>query len=388
MPAVRLTARTLFLICSASSAWAFSFGAGSQAVSHWLHVLEENDTVIGFAHAFYYLGMAVSSIVVPWTSRRIAPTACVTLGMLLSSVTTAAFPWMESTWYWYAMRFCNGWAGAMCVVPLETIVSRDSPVERKTQNFAYYGVAITLGGALGIGAAPQFYDLGINSSFLIGAIAPALLASVFLVGMPGHPITDDERPVPLQWTRNVLSFGTAWCQGFLEGGMIAFLQLFLVWRGFSTEDAGLLMGITTVGVILFQIPISWLADRIGTRPVLLACYAVVSLGLLTIPLVADLHALALVLFAFGACTGAMYPLGLSMLGERIPSHGLARAYAWFLVIECVGSVVGAAAMGKARDQWDQSAMFLVGFASVMFVLLVWVLVQAFWRRPPSLPATG
>jgi uncharacterized membrane protein len=67
----------------------------------------------------------------------------------------------------------------------------------------------------------------------------------------------------------------------------------------------------------------------------------------------------------------MYPLGLSMLGDRIAESGLARAYAWYLAIECVGSQLGAAAMGAARDFWGGASMFVVGLAAVVGVLNVW-----------------
>ena len=180
--------------------------------------------------------------------------------------------------------------------------------------------------------------------------------------------------------------GTAWCQGFLEGGMLAFLSLFLMSRvGLSAADAaGALMSVTMIGVILFQVPVSWLADRCGKMPILLGCYAVVLAGLLVIPALSHTVWLALALFCFGACSGAMYPLGLSLLGDQMPQDGLARAYAWYLAIECVGSQAGAAAMGRARDQWGEPAMFPIGAAAVLAILAAWGAIQFSARRSPPL----
>ena len=150
--------------------------------------------------------------------------------------------------------------------------------------------------------------------------------------------------------------------------MLAFLSLFLIARGFSTEMAGMLMGVTMIGVICFQVPVAWLADRCGKTPMLLMCYAAVALGLLAIPWLSQSLLLAIGLFVFGACTGAMYPLGLSLLGDNMPEAALPRAYAWYLAIECVGSQAGAAAMGQARDLWGEAAMFAIGFAALVAVL--------------------
>jgi MFS family permease len=356
-------------------------------VSQWLDAQGQSDTVIGYSHAAYYLGMAVASFAVPVGMQRLGSAACVTIGMLLSGITLTPFPWMEQEWSWHALRFINGWAGAMCVIPLETTVSQQTQPELKTRYFAYYGVAITVGGALGFVVAPLLGAVSYSFAFFLGGAAPVLAGGIFMLGMRGALLQAERESArtPLLWRANFLCYGTAWCQGFLEGGMVAFLQLFLVWRGFGTDTAGSLMGVTTLGVILFQLPVSWLADRFGKTPILLGCYALVALCLLAIPAVSHLVALAAILFTFGACTGAMYPLGLSLLGDRVPVSGQARAFAWFLIIECVGSVAGAAIMGQARDDWGESSMFLIGFAAILLVLLLSLAMQAIQRLwlPPG-----
>ena len=49
-----LDTRSLLVIGAASAGWAFSFGVGSQAVSHSLKSQDISDTVIGLNHSFYY----------------------------------------------------------------------------------------------------------------------------------------------------------------------------------------------------------------------------------------------------------------------------------------------------------------------------------------------
>ncbi len=377
-----LNARSLCVIGAASAGWAFSFGLGSQVVSHWLKEQGNSDTVIGLSHSFYYFGLAVASCLVPLMTRRLGPVWCAALGMIFSGVTLALFPLADNVALWYLLRFLNGWAGAMSLVPLETIVSRDSAPEKKTVNFGCYGVSLTVGGALGIAVGPHLYPLGYGTTFSMGACAPLVAAGVLLAGMWRHSRQSvaHDSAVPLGWGRNFLSYGTAWAQGFLEGGMLAFLLLFLETRGLSSEAAGTLMSVTMIGIILFQVPIAWLADRLGKTSMLLGCYSVVVLGLIAIPWLPNGYWLAFTLFAFGAFTGAMYPLGLSLLSDNMPEAGLARAYAWYLAIECVGSQAGAAAMGKARDLWGESSMFVVGLAAVLAVLGVWLALRVTLRK--------
>jgi MFS family permease len=369
---LNLNVRSMLLICCTTVAWAFSFGLGMQVVSHWLKSLSTDDTIIGLTQSFYYFGLAVASCAVPWMTRRLGTRNCASIGMLGAGITIAVFPWADDLWGWYLLRFANGWAGAMSLVPLEAVVSRDSLPERKTQNFAYYAVSLTVGGALGIGIGSSLYVPGDALAFYLGG-SPPIAGGILLLTLFTYPARTE--PVIARTSpglgRNFPSYGTAWSLGFLEGGMLVFLPLFLVSRGFSESTAGMLMGVTMLGVILFQVPVSWLADRYGKTPMLLACYVVVALGLVTIPWLSNSILLAIGLFCFGACSGAMYPLGLSLLGDRIPESGLARAYAWYLAIECVGSQAGSAIMGKARDDWGETAMFGVGLAAVAGVLAIW-----------------
>jgi MFS family permease len=227
-------------------------------------------------------------------------------------------------------------------------------------------------------------------TFGVGAIVPVLTALIVDDGLLRRSSQDnaDDGTAPLGWGRNFLSYGTAWSQGFLEGGMLAFLVLFLEARGLATATAGLLMSVMMLGVILFQVPMSWLADHCGKTPMLLVCYGLVASGLASIPWLPNGIWLAIALFTFGAFTGAMYPLGLSLLSDRMPAHGLARAYAWYLAIECIGSQLGAAAMGKARDHWGETSMFAIGLAAIIGVLVSWVAVRAWLTKSAGSPCAA
>jgi MFS family permease len=376
-----VTTRQLVLICTVAAVWAVNFGVGSQAVSHWLSRHSAHDTLIGLIHAAYYLGVATTAMLVPRITRRCA-LGCTSYGMALSAASLAMFPVANGAAWWLASRFLSGAGCAMSLVPLEAFLSQRSPLARRTETFAYYAVALTIAGALGIAFGNECFDMaGLLSpfvgdprnAFFLGAIFPLVGSMIIhqtLAREPWHEEKSTER-FRVEWKRHFLSFGTAWGQGFLEGGLLAFLSLYLVAQGMSASAAGSLMGVTMVGVIVFQVPVGWLADRLGRVPVLLGCYGMVIAGLVFLPWCDSLVVLGFWLFALGACSGAMYPLGLSLLGDKLGPGALARAYAWYLAMECVGSQMGAAAMGRARDMWGGSAMFGVGAAALVLVMLVY-----------------
>jgi MFS family permease len=129
--------------------------------------------------------------------------------------------------------------------------------------------------------------------------------------------------------------------------------------------------VSLAGVILVQVPVGWLADWLGRRTVLLGCYAVIVGGLVLLPWCPPGPGLGVCLFLVGACSGALYPLGLGLLSDRIPEAGLSRAYALFMAMECLGSVLGPILIGKGRDWYGETAMFAVTLAAVVLVLLTW-----------------
>jgi MFS family permease len=168
--------------------------------------------------------------------------------------------------------------------------------------------------------------------------------------------------------------------------MVGLLPLYLLSVGLSTGDASALMSGLMIGVILAQVPVAWLADRFGRVSVLAVCNVVTLLGLGGLLVPGGTLWLASCLFVVGACSGAFYPLGLALLGERIGSSGLARANAYYLAINSLGSLAGPAIAGAAMDCFGRPALFMTGAATVGLVFAAWLALQI--RSRTSRPMTA
>ncbi len=83
-----------------------------------------------------------------------------------------------------------------------------------------------------------------------------------------------------------------------------------------------------MGVLFFQIPLGWIADRTGRRSTLLAIAAAATLGPLLIWLAGTRLGLLLpVLFIQSGVASGLYSVGLSLLGERFSGGRIAAAAA-------------------------------------------------------------
>jgi MFS family permease len=384
MPALtHLNTRALVVLCLASAAWAFSFGLGAPLASLWLKDTGYDWDTVGYNTGVYYLGIALAAVFVPRLMRCLGPN-CIVLGCLASALTVAVFPYSESLAGYFLARFANGIAAAMTLIPLETYINRDSRPEHRSRNFGFYALSIALGWALGTVVGEDMYTASPRLAFILGGVAATAAGVLIRRWLPAFADQEEERQghAPLEFKRNILSFGSAWSQGFLEGGMVAFLALYLRdCLGLALERVGELTGGIMIGVIVFQVPVAWCADRLGRSRMLLACYAVVGVGLCLLPFCGDSIWLAVWLFLVGACSGAFYPLGLAILGERLPAACLARANAWFLAINCVGSLMGPSIMGEIMEWLGMRAMFGAGLAAILLVLAVRLVLRPYatWR---------
>jgi MFS family permease len=365
-------ARALLAICAAGALWGFNFGAGAPTASLWLRDHGGRDTVIGLNTAAYYLGIALTAPLVPWLMRRWGR-GCIVLGMVLSGVTVGLFPWGGGLAGWFGLRFLNGVGGAMSLIPMETEVNHAAPPEKRSRNFGVYAVCMALGIAAGNWFGLQFYPDVPLLVFALGGV-PVLFAAGLIGLCPGAfapPAQEGGRCPELALGRNVLSFGSAWSQGFLEGGMVGHLAVYLLFLGMTEDAASWVVAGIMLGVIAFQVPVAWLADRFGRTRALLGCYAATALALVVMPFCGASGWLVGALLVAGACSTSFYPLGMTLLGERVPAPAVARGNARFLMFNCLGSLIGPALCGVAMDLFGKRALFVAAEGAVLLVLVGW-----------------
>jgi MFS family permease len=363
---------TLALICLVNGCWAFSYGLEASIASLWLRDHGLSDTLIGLNAAVYYVGMLVAAGVVPWLMKRSAR-ACAGAGLIASGLTVSLFPWGSGLAGWFSLRGLTGVAGALSLIPMETLVNQNSPAGRRGREFGCYALAIAVGMALGAWVGLELYPLLGELTFAVGGLVSASAGVIAWLGLrwPQVPETVDGA-FSLDWRRHIFSFGTSWSQGFLEGSLTAFLPLYLLAIGYSEAAVGALIGGTMLGVILFQIPAGWLADHVSPSRVLITGFLLVAAGLSVLPLCSSPLALAALLFGVGACIGAFYPLGLARIGNGMEKAALPQANAWYLAINCIGSLTGPAVAGIASDFWGKTALFSTGVAAIACVFAAWL----------------
>jgi MFS family permease len=367
------TSHSLLLLCLASAGWAFGFGLGAPLSSLWLRDTGCSARIIGLNSSVYYLGVVVAAFVVPALMRR-AGRLCVVGGILVDAGVTIFFPWTYSLFGWFALRMIGGMATALSVIPLETLVNHNAAPHRRARDFGYYAFSVALGVALGSSVGLPLYPHFPRLVFALGGIITVGSGFLAWLGWPDSivamPETNEGNSLRLR--ENALSYATAWVQGFLEGGLLTFLCIYLLARSYSEGAVSLLVGGLFAGVILCQVPLAWLADRLGRLKVLVGCHLLLLVSLLTVLESESTSVLAIALCLLGMCCGALYPLGLALLGERVPSAGLAKSNACYLASNCIGSLCGPFVFGLVIDRFGLPSQFIAAIVSALLALVVWL----------------
>ena len=354
-------------ICLCCWGWAFGYGLEFPLASRYLEDHGQGEAFIGANTSTHFIGILLTGLIAPWLLARLGRKA-IALGLVLTGLSIALFPWGDPV-SWFLFRFLSGAGGVLALLGLETLINLSGNEQGRARQFALYAMAIGGGFAAGACTGLNVYPFSPRLGFLLGGCVTAL-AAICVFGLPTYPCLPNEKMGKCR--APFLCLGSAWSQGFLEAGMLAFIPIYLRAEGVSDGVVGMLIAVMLVGILVLQWPIGWLGDHIGRESTLVGCFVLVALGLGLLSFSPTGITLMVLLVGVGVGSGAFYPLGLALLGERLPPVFVPRANAWYLAINAAGSLVGPAVTGPMMQYVGQSALFWVGGIVVLGVLLVWL----------------
>jgi MFS family permease len=161
----------------------------------------------------------------------------------------------------------------------------------------------------------------------------------------------------------------AWVAGLVESADLTLLPLFGVRAGFAERSALLMLAIFMAGNVILQVPIGLLADRFGRRRLLGICALLSALGpLLLQPFFATPMLLWPLLFLWGGTLYAFYSQGVALLGAEFPAADLPTANTVFVMVYCLGGVIGPSVGGFALDRWPHHGLPVLLSAAPLILL--------------------
>lgn len=144
----------------------------------------------------------------------------------------------------------------------------------------------------------------------------------------------------------------------------------------DAQAAGMVLGSFYVSYALMQLAAGWLADRFGSRKVLVFCVACWSVFTSLTGVAGSLFVLILIRVLFGIGEGGFAPASTVTIAEAFPKKERARAKSLIIGASFLGSAVGTGAIAALIHAYGwRFAYHAFGLIGVVVAVVLWFAVK-------------
>lgn len=340
-----------------------------------LRELGFSNLAVGGIVSIYYLGMMLGSWFLEKKILKFGFSSSYLVLVLLNILFIALFPLSEDLSYWYLIRFFLGVVLGGIFVIVESWILLLAPVEKKGEAMSWYMIGLYSGASLGqmiLGDTTKLYPLNV----LIPILACTIGMGVLFFQNKAQDIKDSEDPPELS-TRTVIEVAPLGFFGNLLSGstlsvFYGLVPLYGKTLELSTQQIGLLMGITIAGGFIGQWPMGKISDLFPKDRVLMLNAS--TLFIISIPMLFGTHLpfyfMCIVMFIFGTLAFTLYPLAINSLCEKIPSNQTISAVTKGVVAYGIGCVIGPIVAPFFMElQFKEGLFFYFLLNTALFVFL-------------------
>lgn len=338
----------------------------------------ESSFAIGAVTSISTIAVIALAPFYPGFIARLGPRLAIVVGIGISVAILLVMPFLTGLRGWMALRLVTGCALGLAWIASEVWLNLLSEDESRSRVMGIYTTAF----AAGVMSGPlllQFTGSEGNRPFYVGALCLAATALPLLFSRNASHVEHSplgQRPLRRLIRVAPVAMLAALIAGLVESTDLSLLPVFGLRRGLDESTALILVTVFLVGNVLLQLPISNLADRFGRSRILAACAGVSVIG----PLLLDFFmgapwVLWPLLLLWGGTMYGFYTQGIALLGDSYPAEDLAAANSVFIVVYCLGGLVGPSLGGVAMDWWTPHGL-IVFLSCVPLLLAVPLLASA------------
>lgn len=310
-----------------------------------LRELGFSNLAIGGIVSIYYLGMMLGSWFLEKRIARMGFFSSYLILVFLNILFIGLFPLSQAIEFLYFIRFALGIVLGGIFVIVESWILLLAPAEKKGEAMSWYMIGLYSGASLGqmlIGDTTKLFPY----NFIIPILACAIGMVVLFFQNKDSDYRQTEAPPELS-TKTVIKMAPLGFFGNLLSGstlsvFYGLVPLYGKTLALSTQQIGLLMGITIAGGFIGQWPIGKLSDKFSKDRILML--NAVALSIISIPMLfgtkLSFFILCAVMFIFGTLAFTLYPLAINSLCEKLPQNQTVSAVTKGVVAYGIGCVFG------------------------------------------------
>jgi len=382
-PSRRLTLAAVFSSCLGVG---LIFGFQPPLIALALSRLGYSGSAIGAVTAASLIAVIVCG---PFYSRvivRFGLKRCIVAGIVFAAAILLLMPLHPSVPFWMSLRFIAGCALGLVWIASEIWMNNASGAESRGTVMGIYGTVFSIG----IVAGPvllEFTGTEGAKPFAIGAAC--LILTLLPLGLLRQVSGATQEFTPLRGMAGALRAApivmlAALVAGLVESADLTLLPLFGLHAGLDERAALSLVAVFMAGNVVLQVPIGLLADRYGRKTLLGICAVTSCIGPLLLQRCLGVPLLLWpLLFVWGGTLYAFYSQGVALLGEEFGAENLASANTVFVMVYCMGGVIGPSAGGAAMDLWPNRGLPVL-LSGAAFLMLAGLALSAAVSVPTRL----
>ena len=328
---------------------------------------------VGLAATLMFAGLGMAALAAGNIADRRGPKFGIVFGIAVYSVALALLPSAASFGAFLTIRALEGIGLGIMIVSLEAAINLIVTFERRGRAMGTYSLLFAVGVALGPAIGVLFQS---SKSLPFQAAAAVTAASALFMMFAFRNIVPDEKRAALHYGGLL---GSIWgpvlavlFYALIETTMLSLFPLYLTEIGLRSEQVSLLYSIYASGAVISPLIAGACSDRFRREWVMAISGVFLILGTVFVSLSFGIWPVGSFTAVMGLAAGAIYPIGLSMIGDRTPAQKLGAANSLFTSAYSAGSIIGPFGVGIIMDAYGTQVLFapLIGVASVFLVISI------------------
>jgi MFS family permease len=361
--------RNLIAACAAVCVFAFSLGEIFPLLSLNMEADGVSPRMIGFNTAMAPVGILIAGLFIPKLSHAFGAKRVALFMAFATGGIFLLYPVLGWLPAWFLLRFTQGVTVATLFALSEAWVL--SNATGKWRGLVVGAYATCISATFGVGAAViGWVGIAGYMPFVIGAVVLCLAAlPMSLLTAKASEADYEHVPMLAFLPKAPMLMGAIYVHAIFDGGMLGFLSVYGVRSGMSAEAGAVLITALSFGNVFFQIPIGWIADKIGKNPMMIVCFVLTILGLIVLPLSVNAVWIWPLMLFLGASGFGIYTIGLAQLGDRFKGADLIAGTSAFSTAWGLGALTGSVVCGLAMNQFGPD-----GFPNALLLIFVGYLI--------------
>lgn len=337
----------------------------------------------GVSGAMTGLGILASTFAVPALLRRCGTRAALLLGLAGTAACLALAPFTGPSPAWLPLRFVLGCCINVAFIVTEVWLNATATERQRGQMVGLYTAAMAGGFAVG---PLLLVVLGAEGAAPFLACA-ALVCLAMLPVLPLRPAPGGAHP--RLGFRDILAFPAlapllvfvVLVYALFDGAALVVLPLYFLEQGFGQAQSAGALAALLAGMVVLQLPLGWLLDRLPRRLVIAGCALVSAACCAALPqALENVWLLGGLLLLLGGLAVGLFTGAFTMLGEHFTGAALVAGTAAMGVVYGLGNALGPFAAGAALQRFGADSLpallsLLFLFTGLVALLRAWQLAR-------------